>query len=177
MSGSFFGSVVLRGANAKTSTLKFELGTTADFGGLSDEADFGSAQNALNQIVGALDAVTDAVIATKNIIFVDGDDLDSAIPTSGDVFERAAVVTFLEEIPDVPQKYHTLNIPAPVIGLFMAANGELRDKVDPSDADLQQYIQQVAQHAFVSDHEQIDDTKSNMGILSGRRVVSRFAGK
>lgn len=174
MAGSFYGSVVLRGSNGQTSRLRYELGTTTDIGGASDDADFALVKIAFGQIVGALANVTDATIASQEITFVDGE-MDASYPPAADVFEKASVVTFLEEIVNTPQKYHTLQIPAPKIGLFLGTVGAERDEIDVADADLTQYVQQIAQHAYVSDHEKIDDSRPNEGIKSGRRVVSRYA--
>jgi hypothetical protein len=175
MAGSFYGSIILRGSNGQTSRLKFNLGDTDDFGGASDDADFALAQLALNQIAGSLAAVTDAVLASKELTFVDADDLDPSYPANADIFEKASIVTYLEPVENYPQKYHTLQIPAPVAGIFLGDVGAERDEVDITDTQLQQYVQQLAQHAFVSDGEKIDDTRPNMGIKAGRRVVSRYS--
>ena len=174
MSGSFVGSVMLKGANGKVARVRCELGKSSDFGGITEEANFGMAQTALDQIVGALDDVTDAKIVKKELSFIDGAALSQDPPAEGDIFEKAAVTTFLEVVVNEPQDDHTFFIPAPKIGVFLGATGELRDEIDATDGALQQYVQQVAQHAYDSDHEKIDDGRPNMGIKNGRRVVSRY---
>lgn len=167
MPTKFTATIGLRGTNGKVSNLNYDLGTftEADAG-----ADFIAAQSALTQIVGALEDVTDAAVAFSALHSVQSQ--SGTVPAAADVFEKASVVCYLNDPSTEAEKTTNINIPAPVIGIFQGASGSDRDKIDKADADLVQFIQQISQHAFVSDGEQIDTTVTD-GIKGGRRVVTR----
>lgn len=160
-------TITLRGTDNEKSSLTYDLGdfTEADAG-----ADFLAALNAANQIRGALVDVTDANIAEErisNVIFS-----DNQLPAAADVFEEALVSVHLAP-PTEAEKLHQLRIPAPKIGIFTATTGTARDVVDVTDTLLQQYVQQVSQHAFVSDGESVNVTNPNGGIKQGFRNVRK----
>lgn len=158
----FYGKVTLRGANGKTSTLTYDFGNFAEG---TDALDFAAAQNALTQVTGALANVTDAEIAK---VTLSTDTVESSVvPASGDIFELAQLTLALT----TAGKYASAKVPAPVIGIFSGATGDLRDVIDINDAALVQYVQQLEQHTDVSDGETIDATIGSNGLVRGHRVV------
>jgi hypothetical protein len=78
-----------------------------------------------------------------------------------------------EDDPTAVEHVSQIFIPAPVIGIFSAPTGALRDVVDVTDADLTQYVQQLSQHAYVSDGETIQTASGDDGMLNGRRVIRK----
>ena len=133
------------------STMRFDLGTPTDYA---------AALNAANQIRGALVDITGAFVA-KEVISVTVSE-DGTRPAEGvNTFEEAAVQVYLNDPADAV-KLATIRIPAAVPGIYLV-DGET---VDIGDADLIQYVEQLSQHAFVSDGEQIVTTVQD-GIASG----------
>jgi hypothetical protein len=151
----------MKGANGKIVNKVFDLG---DFTSGTPAGDYGLAENAATQIAGALAAVTDATLSQVTLTGLVSTDAGAG---AGDVFENAMINTFLDA---AGEKVTQIYVPAPLQGIFLAAAGVNRDVVDTGDADLIQYIQQLSQHAFVSDGEQIDVTV-NSGMKNGVRVV------
>ena len=161
----WFYSITLRGYGARDkTTLTFQLDTIGD-----PLADHVAAQNAAAQIRGALLDVTDALPVQEKLTDLFFED-NTRPPADVDVYEEAAISCYLNP-PNAAEKLHTLRIPAPIDALFMA-DGET---VDASNSLLIQYVQQVAQHAYVSDEEKIDTTADN-GIKYGykRTKARRF---
>lgn len=157
----FTANISIKGANNKEVKRRFDLGDF-DTGGAA--SDYAAAESAINQIAGALAAVTDGTLSSVTLTSVVSSD---AAAGGGDVFENGMVNVYLDA---GGEKVTQLYIPAPVQGIFLATDGKNRDVIDLTDADLVQYVQQVAQHAFVSDGEQIDTTLTN-GIEGGVRTV------
>ena len=158
-------SITLRGHGARDkTTLNFQLDTAA-----APLADHTAARNAANQIRGALVDITDAFVVQEKVTDLFFED-NQRPPDNVDVYEEAAISCYLNP-PTEAEKLHTLRIPAPIDALFLT-DGET---VDVTNALLIQYVQQVAQHAFVSDEEQIDTTADN-GIKYGykRTKARRF---
>jgi len=131
------------------STLRFDLGD------LVDEA---SALNAANQVRGSLVDITKAFVAQELLTNVISEDDTNPTDESADTFEKAKVTVYLN---DTGTKVHNIAIPAP--DEFIQPDGRT---VDITNALLIQYVQQLAQHTFLSDNEQIDTTLSN-GIKAG----------
>lgn len=168
MANTYVGSIGLRGYDGRVVTLSYDLGTF-DLG--TPEDNYLGAVSALDQIRGALVDITEADLAFVRLTELVQE--FSTIPTSEDarVHEKAAVVTHLNAPATVP-KYHTVYVPAPIDALFVGdeGDGETVNVVDVNNALLQQYVQQLSEHAFVSDGEQIDITSGAGGIRSGRRI-------
>lgn len=164
----FTAKIVFEGANGKTRPRYFDLGdfTTGTPGG-----DYDAAVSAITQIAGAFGPVTDAAIRKVELTGIVSE--DTVTPGGGDVYENALVNTYLDA---GGVKQTQLYWPAPAIGIFQGAAGAARDKLDITNADVIQLVQQYSQHAFVSDGEQIDTTIQN-GIDSGYRSVQTFSGK
>lgn len=159
----FSARVSLKGANGKVVNKVYDLG---DFTEGTPAADYAAAEAAIGQIAGALAAVTDCVLSQVTLTSVVSED---ASVGAGDVFENALVNVHLDSAGEkIAQQY----IPGASIGIFLASEGVNRDVVDTADTDLVQYIQQLSQHAFISDGESIDTTV-NAGIRNGVRTVRK----
>lgn len=167
----YFGHIELVGANSQTSVLTFPLGLAGVGFGETEAA------NALNQIRGALVNITDANVKCTWLTRVY--ETSNVIPASGDVFEVAVINTHLNA-PTEMEKIHSLYVPAPSIGIFAGSAGTARDMVDSLDADLIDYVQQVSQHSYVSDGEQINTSSGGQGISltsPGRRITRKVKRK
>lgn len=161
----WFYSITLRGHGSRDkTTLRFQLDTVA-----LPLADYVAARSAATQIRGALVDVTDAFVVKEQVTDVFFED-NQRPPDNVDVYEEAAISCYLNP-PTEAEKLHTLRIPAPIDALFLS-DGET---VDVANSLLIQYVQQIAQHAYVSDEEQIDTTADN-GIKYGykRTKARRF---
>lgn len=167
-------SLVLKGLNDRTIPKEYDLG---EFDGVSLEVEFGEANNAAVQIVGALSAITEATIVKQTLSYVMVD--DAGLAGGGDVTEYALlnVWTLDEDDPTAVDHIAQHYVPAPAIGIFEGTTGKDRDRVDRSDADLTQYVQQVSQHAFISDGETIQTALGVGGMDSGKRVVRKYSPK
>ena len=141
------------GQNDKTS-LTFQLDTTA-----VPLADYASARAAANSIRGSLVDITNAFITKEQVTEVFFED-NQRPADNVDVFEEAALVCYLNA-PDEAEKLHVLRVPAPIDAMFLV-DGET---VNQSNALVLQFIQQVGDHAYVSDGEQIDYSAGNNGGL------------
>lgn len=161
----WFYSITLRGYGARDkTTLRFQLDTDAN--PLPDHI---AARDAANQIRGSLVDVTDAFVVQEKVTDIFFED-NQRPPDNVDVYEEAAISVYLNP-PTEAEKLHTLRIPAPIDALFLS-DGET---VDTANGLLIQYVQQIAQHAYVSDEEKIDTTADN-GIKYGykRTKARRF---
>ena len=164
----WFYTVNLRGHGQRDKTsMTFQLDTVA-----TPLADYVGARTAATQIRGALVDITDAFVTKETVSEVFFED-NQRPPDNVDVYEEAAVACYLND-PTEAEKLHTIRIPAPVDALF-TVDGET---VDVSNAQLIQYVQQLQQHAYVSDEEQINVSADN-GIKYGykRTKAKRFRGK
>lgn len=135
-------------------TLVFDLG---DF---AEPVDYAAVLNAANQIRGALVDITDANVAKETVTGVVSE--DNNLPADADTTDEAAIVVHLN-VANTAEKLHTLRVPAPIDALFQPGG----ETVDLTNADLVQYIQQVAQHAYVSDGEQIQTGSGTDGMKRG----------
>jgi LPS O-antigen subunit length determinant protein (WzzB/FepE family) len=119
---------------------------------IGEPADHLAAQSAVTQIVGALDDVTKATIRKVMLTEIISEDGTRPVDTSADTFEECAIATYLNDALD-QEKLHTVRIPAPIDAMFLNDAQTL----DTANALVIQYVQQLSQHAFVSDGEQIND--------------------
>jgi len=152
---AWFYTIGLRGhgTHDKT-TLTFEL-DAPEAGAIG----YASAITAAGQIKGALVDITDAFVTKETVSEVIFED-NQRPADDVDCYEEAALVCYLNAPTDA-EKLHVLRVPAPIDAMFMA-DGET---VDTSNALVLQFVQQVGDHAFVSDHEQIDYSAGNDGGL------------
>jgi len=168
MTSRWQGKIKLKGLNGKTLSKTYDLGefTGADFG-----AEALLAQSALGQISGALGDVTQAEIAEESLSNV----VPYTVGGLGDLFENAMVNvwTLDEDDPTALEHISQIYIPAPVDSIFQTPSGPGHDIVDVTNATLEQYVEQVADHAFVSDGETIQQGSGVDGMIDGRRVVRK----
>jgi hypothetical protein len=162
-------TIGIRGNNGKVGRQTFDLG---DFTEASPGADFEAALSAANQIRGSYADVTDGNIAFVSVGHTT--EASGAVPTNGaDVHEFATVSCHLNA-PAEAEKLTTVKILAPSDGIFIGTEGLDYDTIDRADANLVQFIQQLAQHAFVSDGEQIDESSGVNGMKAGRRNARSY---
>lgn len=137
-------SITLQGHAAKDrTTLNFDIGSPVDHA---------AAQSAVTQIVGALDDVTKANFKGVYLTEIISEDGTRPADASADTFEECAIATYLNQALE-QEKLHTVRIPAPIDAMFLSDAQTL----DTGNALVVQYVQQLAQHCFVSDGEQIND--------------------
>jgi len=114
-------------------------------------------------VIGALTAVTDAVVVSRSTYqrFVE-DAL--TFPVSGVELENMALLNF--NIVDHPEKAWTTTIPAPKPAIFMATSGAPANIVDVADAAVIAYaaLFKTGGVALVSDGETADV------LIGGRRI-------
>jgi len=123
----------------------------------------------LSAIVALLDPITNAVIQGYSLSTIYEED-GFAFPTGGVQIENLARVTALLDSDEVG-KTVTIEIPAPVDGIFMGSAGKSYNIVDVGDSALFAYTDGVYATtgglAFISDGETIQDTNA---LVSGKRV-------
>lgn len=164
-------TIALRGNNGKVSRQVFDLG---DFTTGGDGTDFEAALNAANQVAGAYETITLATIAAVSVGHSMPAYEDGALPGVGvDVHEFATISCHLND-PGDAEKLTTIKVIAPIDGIFAGTEGVDYDTVDRADADLVQFVQQLAQHTFVSDGEQINDGSGVNGMKAGRRNARSY---
>lgn len=155
---AFYGRISLIGTNGDKVPLTFLLGKV-----VSGTFEYTQAVNALNQIRSGLAAVTNANIALTAIEATFS--VDETLPESPPAdLTKAAVVNVLTIDANGDADKATIYIPAPSDGIFIGTTGEALDQLDTQDADLINYVQQIAQHAFISDGEQIDTSQGYDGM-------------
>jgi len=150
--------IVLQDTRGIVTRLTYELGTFD--AGADDGANYLLALGAADDIRGSLVDVTDANI--KEWYIKDVRMQSNVKPADADVTDEAVVSVYLTD-PDGEEKLHNLRVPAPIDGVFLS---DLRT-VDTGNALLQQYVQQVAQHATVSDGDTVDTAQGAGGIKGG----------
>jgi hypothetical protein len=137
------------------STLTYDLGnfSEADAG-----ADFLAAQNAANQIRGALVDLTDANVSSETLSSVISS--DNQLPDASVLIGEEALIFVHLNAPNEAEKLHKLRIPAPTDSAVFLADGRT---VDPTASLVVQYVQQVAQHSVVSDGEAVNTAAGAYG--------------
>lgn len=131
---------------------------------LGEPLDHVSAQNAANQIRGALVAITKAFVRYERLTEILSEDGTRPSDTSADCFEECRITTYLDATGD---KLHNIKVYAPIDTMFLP-DGET---LDTANAAVIQYVQQLSQHAFVSDGESINTTVTD-GIKEGWKASS-----
>ena len=114
---AFTYTITLRGTDNEKSSITYDLG---DFTGADAGADFLAALGAANQIRGALVDITDANVAEEAVRHVISS--DNQLPAAADVYEEALLTVHLAD-PAEAEKVALLRVPAPSIGVFVAATG------------------------------------------------------
>jgi hypothetical protein len=100
-------------------------------------ADFTELATNVATVLSALNAVTDAVIIGYSFGEKFGEN-SSFVAAEGVEVENIASVS--SRIDAIQEKWATLKIPAPVIGIFETATGTGRNRIDPTDTDLLTYL-------------------------------------
>jgi len=165
----FYGTSEWRGLDGRTTTKRWKLQTTVSN---TIEQQFTEAVGLHNDIVAALDDITEATLQDKSVSYV----IENYAAGLGKIHEHALVNVWAQDpansldVLAISQVY----VPAPVIGIFMAASGSGINDVDPSDGLLQTFIQTLSDGAYISDHEVIDVGTAVAGIENGRRVTRKI---
>jgi hypothetical protein len=102
-----------------------------------ESADFATLVTDAAAVMSALNAVTDAVIVAYQIGEKFGEN-SSFVAAEGVEIENVASISSRLDAPQ--EKWATVRIPAPNIGVFEAATGTGRNRVDPTDTDLLTYL-------------------------------------
>lgn len=128
--------------------------------------DFATATAQATLIRGYLEAVTGLAVAAYNIAQVFEEDTELFGTAEA---ENVALVS--ARIDSAEIKYATVRIPGPVDGIFQAGSGPLYNVVDPSDADLQNFlgIYETGAQATISDGESLLDP-AVAGNVTGKRI-------
>lgn len=146
--------IVLQGTRPDDKTsLIFSLG---DF----DPVVWADVLNAANQIRGSLVAITDANVAGEFITGTVSE--DNQLPAGADTTDELVIITHLNA-PATAEKLHALRVPAPVDTVW---NPDLQT-LDMANADVVQFVQQISQHAEVSDGETINTSSGVNGMKRG----------
>lgn len=148
---AWFATFTLQGnAVADKSTLKFEL----------NSADYAEADADAGTLLTYLGLITDAEIS--RLVLSEEQMVSGVRPAHAvNVFDEAVVTTYLDA---ATNKLHTIRVPAPTAALFLA-DGQT---VNVANADLINWVAQLAAVAVVSDGEAID-TSVNNGMVEGYR--------
>jgi hypothetical protein len=111
-------------------------------------------ETARDDLVAALEAVTDAVVLKTGILI--GETEDTALFGAGEIENQANIVVNLA----TQGKKAVMSIPAPVDGIFVGASGPNYNIVDPTDAAVLAYLAlfETGGDFTLSDGEQLDDT-------------------
>jgi hypothetical protein len=153
-------TVTLVDSGGNKSTLRYEL--TAET--------FADATTDTATILAALNAVTDAVIVSYHLGEVFEEDAVSYAAEGVQVENVASIVARIST-GDSLEKWTTIRIPAPNIGIFQAATGKLSNQVDAADAALITYLEtwESGGEATISDGEVLADA-STSGNVYGKRI-------
>ncbi len=125
--GYFLNATLVDASGENKSTLRYDV-VAEDFTELATN---------VATILAALNPVTDAVIVAYSFGEKFGED-SSFVAAEGVEIENVASVS--SRIDETQEKWATLKIPAPAVGIFEAATGTGRNIVDPTDDDLLDYL-------------------------------------
>lgn len=153
-------NIRLQGSTANN---KASLSFVLEYDDAATPMDLGGAQSAATQIREALVEVTDAVVSKESLSYLMGS--SDSLPGGGvDCMDEAVIMVHLNDPGDLP-KLHALRVPAPDSGLWLS-DGETLNITNP---DVASYVEQISQHAFISDGEQINLASGTAGIDSGHK--------
>ncbi len=127
-----------------------------------------------NNLVIEINKVTVALVLNAFIVVRQTEDTLTIPAVDSHVNEIASVIVNLEA---GENKKAVVQIPAPVIGLFVGPTGPDKDRVDTTDVDLNTFIDQfqtTGGEFTISDGETVDDT---VPIVSGRRIFKKTGAK
>jgi hypothetical protein len=87
---------------------------------------------------------------------------DDQVPADADTTDELVIAVHLND-PTAAKKLGILRVPAPVDAVW-EPGGVVLDK---ANADVVQFVQQISQHAFISDGEQVNTSSGTDGIDRG----------
>jgi hypothetical protein len=153
-------------------TLADEAGNRSNMQYALDYATLGALSIGMADVLGIitdLEAVTDAQVVAYNVGETYAEDTDFYGAANSEVENVALISARIDGA--TPGKYASLRIPAPNIGIFQGTQGETKNLVDVTDADLRAYLAnfEAAGHATVSDGENILDA-TVVGNFKGKRI-------
>ena len=161
VSAGFFLTVTLADAGGNKSTLQYDLQSDT----------LGDAATDAATILAELAPITDAVVVSYRIGEKFSEDTTFYAVTGVEIENIASVVARIDA---AQEKFATLKIPAPNVGIFQAANGSGYNQVDGGDADLIAYLNlfQTGANggvANVSDGENLV-SPGTAGNVRGKRI-------
>lgn len=165
--GSYFASVTVTDSSGKNkSILRYKL--TANDGAGDPGSAFAQALADTATIITRLNAITDGVI-TGYDVGLSYDEDSTFVAAEGVQIENLASIS--ARISSAQEKYATIKIPAPSIGIFLSTTGTNSNVVDPADADLLTYLSTfvTAGLATLSDGEVLLNPSAANG-LKGKRI-------
>jgi hypothetical protein len=154
VAGAFFGSFSLLDGGNDLTTKSVRLVAST----------FAEAEAAAAAHLALLDAVTDATIVGYE---VKRKYEENAIALPAVTVRNSIQAVITASIQDQPLKKATVSIPAPNIGCFNGATGELSDVVDANPGtSVDDYLQDFTStgNAFLSDSEHLDTVTQAKGI-------------
>ncbi len=156
--------LTLRDESQNKATKTFIVPTSAwDPDGAGTVAEIEAIRDAL---VVQVNLVTDALIWKATIHLGQAEDTATQGAANSEIENIASVVVNLATL----GKTGVIQIPAPVIGLFVAASGKNKNVIDTADVDLNTFIdmfQTTGGDFVISDGEFVDDTTP---IDAGKRI-------
>jgi hypothetical protein len=155
----FFANFTLTDSGGNDSTLRYKL----------TSADIATAVTDAGTIVTALNAITDAVITGYTVGQAYEED-SAFLAAEGVQIENVASIS--ARIDAAEEKWATLRIPAPNIGIFQAATGSKSNVVDPADAALVTYLNLFVETTGIctlSDGENLL-SPGTAGNVDGKRI-------
>lgn len=155
MATGFDYKITLVDSFGEKSTISFYLGI---FDTGTDGGDYEAALSASNQLRGALVDITDAFVNRERLEARVAD--DNQIPAGEILISEEAVIFTHLNAPTELQELYALRVPAPTQAAVFLADGKT---VNAEAALVVQYVQQVSQHALVSDGEQINTSTGPYG--------------
>lgn len=166
---AWYGFSEWRGLDGRVTRKTYRLKTT-----VADPIDeqFAEAEAGNSAISSALLAITNATVQDTGVTYV----VEAYNAGAGDLSEQALVNVWAEDLenPLDVLAISQIFIPAPVVGIFLGASGSNYNKVDPTDAALQTFIDALSTYAYISDMETIDTGTAVNGIENGRRVTRKI---
>lgn len=120
-------------------------------------------------LLAEVEPLTDAkVVASVTIQLVQNPEVGAQ--AGSEVENCAALSCVLDTDATHTTPYHTLDIPAPKIGLFLASSGPNKNVIDTTDADILAFIAQFAATTGVA---VVSDNQTIASLAAGKRVHKR----
>jgi len=159
-----------RGLDNRVSRVEWDLGDLAAEGTIDQQ--FLEANVRRQALASAMLVITNATPNDGGVVYVDA----AFVAGAGDLTEKALINVWAQNVEDATDvlAISQIYIPAPKVGIFLAASGKNYNNIDMNDADLQVYIDALSVNAKISDGETIDTAAGINGMDSGRRVTRKL---